>query len=126
MPVRPRFVRTDKFVVVKRIRLSADTVIEVGETISINDFPRWRLLRWYKRRKIAQFGSAWVNHLLKPYGLECGKQKVVKLKTVKQKVGGVVEPEVPEIVEPDPVSVPQGLVAPPPPLPQDKPSWEAN
>lgn len=64
MALRPRFIRTDTFVVCKPIRLTATARLEVGETISLATHRLSQLKRWWRRRRIARVGCEWAERVM--------------------------------------------------------------
>lgn len=64
MAFQPLFRRKDKFIVVKRIRLTTKEFLEPGDEVSLKAFSSHRLLRWHSRRAIGKKGCPWVKELL--------------------------------------------------------------
>lgn len=64
MAHRPMFRRGHTFVVVRRIRLSSRSFLEVGDLVSLDTHKLWQLRVWYRRGRIAQAGCAWAESIM--------------------------------------------------------------
>lgn len=64
MARRPRFIRSDTFVVCKPIRITATQRIEVGTEISLETHRLSQLKRWWRRRRIARAGCEWAKNVM--------------------------------------------------------------
>jgi hypothetical protein len=78
---RPMFRTHHEFTVLKHIRLTAKSALAVGDTIAPAMFPKYRLMRWYAARMIAQKGSAFALEYL------ASKKRIAGAKAEKEKYG---------------------------------------
>ncbi len=68
LPHRALFRRLHKdFIVVRRIRMSAQSYLEPGHAITAGDYPGWRIRTWYQRGFIGVAGDAWTDWTLERF-----------------------------------------------------------